>query len=97
VTGGATSTLNFQLATAGIIKVNAKNASGAPDVGATGNLQGGVISTTLTGVTNSSGVYSSNWIPIGSYTVTISQAGHTTQSRSVTVTSGVTTAVDFTF
>ena len=97
VTGGATSTLNFQLATAGIIKVNAKNASGAPNVGATGNLQGGVISTTLTGVTNSSGVYSSNWIPIGSYTVTISQAGHTTQSRSVTVTSGVTTAVDFTF
>ena len=97
VAGGATSTLNFQLATAGIIKVTAKNASGAADVGATVNLQGGVINITLTGATNGSGVYSSSWIPIGSYTVTISQTGHATQSRSVTVTSGATSAVNFTF
>ncbi len=97
VTGGATSTLDFQLATAGIIKVTAVNSSGAADAGASVTIQGGVISTTLNGTTNSSGVYSSNWIPVGSYTVTISQTGHTTQSKSVTVSSGATTAVNFTF
>jgi hypothetical protein len=97
VTAGGTSTLNFQLATAGIIKVAAVNSAGAADTGATITLQGGVISTTVSGLTNSSGVYSSNWIPIGSYTVTISESGHTTQSESVTVTSGATTTVNFTF
>lgn len=97
VTGGATSTLNFQLATAGIIKVTAKNSAGTADAGATVTIQGGVTSTTVSGTTNSSGVFSSNWIPVGTYTVTISESGHTTQSNSATVTSGVTTAVNFTF
>jgi protocatechuate 3,4-dioxygenase beta subunit len=97
VTGGATSALNFQLATAGIIKVTAVNSAGAADLGATVTITGGVISTTVTGTTNSSGVYSSNWIPVGSYTVTISQSGHTTQSKSATVTAGATIPVNFTF
>jgi len=97
VTSGGTSTLNFQLATAGIIKVTATSSTGGADAGAAINIQGGVISTTLTGVTNSSGVYSSNWIPVGSYTVTISESGHTTQTRNVTVSSGATMAVNFTF
>ena len=97
VTGGGTSTLNFQLATAGIIKVTATNSSGAADAGATISIQGGVIGTTLTGATNSSGAYSSNWIPVGSYTVTISESGHTTQTKNVTVSSGATTAANFTF
>lgn len=97
VTGGATSTLNFQLSTAGIIKVTAVNSSGVPDSGATITIQGGIIQTTVKGTTNSSGVFSSNWIPVGSYTVTISQTGKTTQSKSATVTAGVTTTVSFTF
>jgi hypothetical protein len=86
VTGSSTSTLNFPLATAGIIKVVALNSSGAADAGATVTIQGGVIGTTVTGTTNSSGTYSSNWIPAGSYAINISQTGHTTQSKSVTVT-----------
>ena len=85
------------MATAGIIKVTAKNSAGAVDVGAAVHIQGGVISTTLNGTTNSSGVYSSNWIPVGTYTVTISESGHTTQTKSVTVSSGATSAVNFTF
>jgi hypothetical protein len=97
VTAGGTSTLNFQLATAGIIKVTAVNTAGAADPGATITIQGGEISTTVSGTTNSSGAYSSNWIPIGSYTVTISETGHTTQSTSATVTSGATSSVNFTF
>lgn len=97
VVGGGTATLNIQLSTAGIISAKAVNGSGVADPGATVTIQGGQIPTTVTGTTNASGVYSSNWIPIGTYTVTISESGHTTQSRTVTVTSGKTTAVNFTF
>lgn len=97
VVGGSTATLNIPLATAGIISVKAVNSAGAADTGATVTITGGEISTTVTGTTNASGVFSSNWIPIGSYTVTISESGHTTQSQTATVTSGKTTAVNFTF
>jgi Domain of unknown function (DUF1929)/Carboxypeptidase regulatory-like domain len=97
VVGGATATLNIQLATAGIISVKAVNASGVADPGATVTITGGEISTTVTGTTNASGAFSSNWIPIGTYTVTISESGHTTQTQNATVTSGKTTAVNFTF
>jgi hypothetical protein len=37
-----------------------------------------------------------NWIPIGSYTVTASLTGHTTQKKTATVNSGVATTVNFT-
>jgi hypothetical protein len=97
ITGGATSTLNFQLATAGIIKVTAVNSGGAADPGVTVTIQGGIITTTVNGTTNGSGTFSSNWIPVGSYTVTLSQSGHSSQSKSATVTAGATTAVRFTF
>ncbi|MBV8208060.1 MAG: carboxypeptidase regulatory-like domain-containing protein [Acidobacteria bacterium] len=97
VSGGATATLNLQLATAGIIKVTAVSSSGAADSGATVTIAGGVISTTVTGKTNSSGVYNSNWIPVGSYTVTISKTGHTTQSKTVSISAGQTAAIGFTF
>jgi hypothetical protein len=97
VAAGATATLNFQLATAGIISIKAVNGSGAADPGATVTIQGGIISTTVTGTTNSSGAFSSNWIPIGTYTVTISESGHLTQTQSAAVKSGQTTAVNFTF
>ena len=97
VVGGGTATLNIPLSTAGIISVKAVNGSGVADAGATVTINGGQVSTTITGSTNASGVFSSNWIPIGSYRVTISETGHTTQSQNATVTSGKTTAVNFTF
>jgi hypothetical protein len=56
-----------------------------------------VIATTVSGTTNSSGIFATNWIPIGTYTVTISESGHTTQSKSASVSPGVTTTVNFTF
>jgi hypothetical protein len=97
VVGGATATLNIQLAAAGIIGIKAVNASGAADPGATVAIKGGEIATTVPGTTNASGTFSSSWIPIGTYTVTISENGHTTQTKSATVTSGKTTTVNFTF
>jgi hypothetical protein len=50
----------------------------------------------VTGTTSSSGTFTTNWIPTGSYTITISETGHTTQSKSATVNSGATTSLSFT-
>jgi uncharacterized protein (DUF2147 family) len=89
--------LNFPLATAGKITVKAVNSAGAADAGVTVSISGGVIATTINGTTNSSGIFTTNWTAVGSYTITISQTGHTTQSKSATVTAGATTTVNFTF
>jgi hypothetical protein len=96
VTGGATATLNFQLATAGKISVKVVAANGAVFSGATVTIKGGVIATTVTGATATTGIFATSWIPIGTYTVTVAKTGHTTQSKSATVTSGVTTSLTFT-
>jgi hypothetical protein len=96
VTAGATSTLNFPLATAGKISVKVVTASGAVVSGVTVTIKGGVIATTVSGATAATGLLTTNWIPIGTYTVTVAKTGHTTQSKSTTVTSGVTTALTFT-
>ena len=96
VNSGATSTLNFALATGGKIAGTVTNSSGTVISGAAVNITGGVISTTVNTTTNSSGVYNSNWIPVGTYTLTVSASGHTTQSKSASVTTGNTTTVNFT-
>ena len=96
VTSGATVTLNFQLATAGKITAKVVTASGAVVSGATVTIKGGTIATTVTGSTNTSGLFTTNWIPVGTYTITVSKTGHTTQSKTATVTSGATTTVTFT-
>jgi hypothetical protein len=46
--------------------------------------------------TNSSGVYGSAWIPVGSYTVTVSKSGLTTRTGSATVTAGGNVVLNFT-
>jgi hypothetical protein len=95
VTAGATATLNIPIATAGKITAKVVTSTGAVVSGATITIKGGVIATTVTGTTNTSGLFTTNWIPIGTYTVTAAKTGHTTQSKSATVSSGVTTTVTF--
>jgi Galactose oxidase-like, Early set domain/Carboxypeptidase regulatory-like domain len=96
VTGGATSALNIPIATAGKITVKVVAASGAVFSGAAVTIKGGVIANTVTGSTSTAGLFTTNFIPVGTYTVTISKTGHTTQSKTTTVTSGVTTSLTFT-
>ncbi len=97
VTSGATTTLNFQLSTAGKIGGTVTNSSGAAVSGVTITVTGGQIATTVTLTTSSTGQYLTGWIPIGTYTVTASASGHTTQSKSsISVSAGVTTTVNFT-
>ncbi|HEY2114054.1 MAG TPA: carboxypeptidase regulatory-like domain-containing protein [Candidatus Angelobacter sp.] len=96
VTGGATSTLNIPIATAGKISVKVVTSSGAAVSGATVTIKGGVISTTVSGSSSSTGLFTTNWIPVGTYTVTVAKSGFTTQSKSTTVSSGATTSLTFT-
>ena len=96
VTSGATTTANFKLAASGKIAGTVKNASGAVISGATVTFKGGVLGITKTVTTSSTGTYSSGWIAVGSYTVTVSKTGFTTQSKSASVAAGATTTVNFT-
>jgi hypothetical protein len=64
--------------------------------GATINFKGGAVSTNKTVTSSSTGSYSSSWIPIGSYTVTVSKTGHTTQTRTAAITTGATTTLSIT-
>ena len=96
VSGGATSTLNIPIATAGKISVKVVTSSGAAVSGATVTIKGGVIATTVSGLSSSTGFFTTNWIPVGTYTVTVAKSGFTTQSKTTTVSSGVTTSLTFT-
>jgi hypothetical protein len=71
------------------------NSSGAVIANASVTITGGSISTTVKTTTNSSGVYNSNWVPVGSYTVTVAATGFTTQSQTATITTGNTTTLNF--
>jgi hypothetical protein len=96
VASGGTVTDNLQLATAGKLTIKVKGTTGAAVGGVAVTITGGVITTTVSGTTDSTGTLNSPWIPIGSYTITISKTGHTTQSKGATVSTGVTSTVNFT-
>ncbi|MGZ4897356.1 MAG: carboxypeptidase regulatory-like domain-containing protein [Candidatus Angelobacter sp.] len=96
VTGGATSTLNIPIATAGKITVKVVAPSGAVVSGATVTIKGGIIATTVTASTSTAGLFTTNWIPVGTYTVSIAKTGHTTQTKTTTVSSGATVSLTFT-
>jgi hypothetical protein len=96
VSSGATATLNFSISTAGRISGTVKNAAGTGVSGATVTFKGGTLSNTISVKTSSTGAYSSVWIPVGSYTATVTLTGHTTQTKSATVTTGATTTLNFT-
>jgi hypothetical protein len=95
VTGGATTTLNFKLATGGKLAGTVKNSSGAAISGATVKISGGSIATSVSLTTSSTGAYSTNFIPVGTYTITVSATGFTSQSKTATVNTGQTTTVNF--
>jgi photosystem II stability/assembly factor-like uncharacterized protein len=96
VTSGGTTTLNFKLATGGKLAGTVKNSSGAAISGATVKISGGSIATSVTLTTSSTGAYATNFVPVGTYTITVSATGFTTQSKTATVNTGQTTTVNFT-
>ena len=95
VSSGSASTLNFALATGGKVAGNVTNSSGVAISGASVNITGGSITTTVNTTTSSTGTYNSNWIPVGTYTVTVSATGFTKQSQTVNVPTGTTATLNF--
>jgi protocatechuate 3,4-dioxygenase beta subunit len=89
-------TANIRLATGGKITGKVVNRSGVAISGASVKITGGLVPTTVTLSTNSSGVYLTGWIAIGNYTVQVSKSGYTTQSKSTSMSSGQTATVNFT-
>lgn len=100
----ATSTLNSTaepspskifVSTAGRISGRVLNSGGAPVAGATLTFTGGKLRASKTLVTDGSGAYNSSWIAIGSYTVSVSATGFAGATSSATVTTGLTTTMNF--
>lgn len=96
VNAGTNTPLNFAISTAGKISGTVKNARGAGVSGATVTFKGGTLANMTSAKTSATGTYSSAWIPVGNYSVTLSMTGHTTQTKSAAVNSGATTTLNFT-
>jgi hypothetical protein len=94
--GSAAVTANIRIATGGRISGKVVNASGVAISGATVKMTGGLIATNVTVTTNSSGVYTSPWIPIGGYSVQASKSGLATVTKAVNVSTGATATLNFT-
>src|SRR6185437_73213 len=78
------------VATAGRIHGTVTDSAGAPLSNASVVLMGGQLRQNKTVLTDSNGVYDSNWIGVGSYSVTVTATGHTAQSLQATVNTGLT-------
>ncbi len=89
-------TANIRIATGGKIAGKVVNRSGVAISGATVRITGGLVPTTVTVLTSSTGVYNSNWIAIGTYTVQVSKPGFTTQTKTTSMSSGATATANFT-
>jgi hypothetical protein len=96
VTGGASTTLNIPLAAGGKITVKVVAPSGAAVSGAAITIKGGSIANTVTASTSTAGLFTTNWIPVGTYTVFIAKTGHTTQTKTISIASGATGSLTFT-
>jgi Domain of unknown function (DUF1929)/Carboxypeptidase regulatory-like domain len=96
VTGGAISTLNIPLAAGGKITVKVVAPGGAVVSGASITIKGGSIANTVTASTSTAGLFTTNWIPVGTYTVSIAKTGHTTQTKTISIASGATGSLTFT-
>jgi hypothetical protein len=97
VNPGQTTTQNFNLSPqTGGIKGTITNTSGVVLQGATISVSGGIIPTTKSTTTDKHGNYSFSGLPFGTYTVTASKTGYTTQQTSTKVSSNTTSTVNFT-
>jgi hypothetical protein len=82
------------MSTAGLVTGFVCDSSGNPITGATLTFSGGKLRQTKTVVTTSNGSYYSDWIAVGTYTVTVSAAGHASISSTTTVNTGLTTSLN---
>jgi len=91
---GATNNVVVFMSTSGQIAGRVTNASGAGVSGVSVSLSGGRLPTAKTVITNSSGYYSSGWIPVGTYSLSAVASGYVTRSTATTVSTGATTTAN---
>jgi hypothetical protein len=91
---GATNKLTLFMTTSGKLSGRVTNASGKAVAGAVIKITGGKMETSKTVTADSTGNFSSGWIPVGNYTVTVSAAGYASKSTSTTVSTGATSTVN---
>jgi carboxypeptidase family protein len=89
------SVLKMRIATGAKLAGRVTNSAGAPLVGASVNLHGGLVPTNVTVKTDSNGNYDSGWVAIGNYQAAASASGYALSSASVTLTTGATTTKNF--
>lgn len=82
------------VSTAGRISGTVTDSAGAPVANATVTFTGGKLRLTSTVHTGSSGAYYSNWISVGSYVISISANGFSSQQLQTTVNTGATTTLN---
>jgi hypothetical protein len=90
---GATNNVMIFMSTSGRVVGRVTNSTGAPLAGASVKLSGGTLATTKTVSTDSVGQYSSGWIPVGGYSVSVT-AGPSGKSTSTTVSTGATSTAN---
>jgi hypothetical protein len=84
------------VSTAGRITGQVLNSGGAPVAGTTLTFTGGKLRLSKTVAADSAGAFSSSWISVGSYTVTVAAPGFASVSTTATVNTGLTTALNIT-
>jgi hypothetical protein len=84
------------ISTAGQISGHVLNSGGAPVAGATLTFTGGKLRLSKTVTADGAGSFSSSWISVGSYTVTIAAPGYAGVTAAATVNTGLTTALNVT-
>jgi large repetitive protein len=84
------------ISTAGQISGHVLNSGGAPVVGATLTFTGGKLRLGKTVTADGAGEFSSSWISVGSYRVTVAAPGFASVSTAATVNTGLTTALNIT-
>jgi predicted MPP superfamily phosphohydrolase len=84
------------VSTAGRIIGQVLNSGGAPVVGATLTFTGGKLRLSKTVIADGAGIFSSSWISVGSYTVTVAAPGFASVSTTATVNSGLATTLNVT-
>lgn len=82
------------VSTAGHISGRATDSAGAPVASASITFMGGTLRVSKTVHTSSTGAYDSNWIAVGSYSVTISASGFSSQQLQANVNTGATTTLN---
>jgi hypothetical protein len=95
-TSGMRSPAKIFVATGGRVVGVVQNTAGVPLAGAGVVFNGGSIRTTKSVKTDVNGKYYSDWIPVGSYSVTTSANGFAASNLSVTVGTGITRTLNIT-